>query len=137
MDDEKPAVAGPARVPTMVEGPPAASSSEPQKLAPVNDQRVRFTVELRPGETTIVSWKRLLKESGRGGGAAAVSSGVDPAFGGQVFSGANVRFSSLFPFGLLCFLLLICVLFFLKKKKKFSLASFRVCAIWGLPLTFL
>ncbi|XP_039121062.1 ubinuclein-1-like isoform X2 [Dioscorea cayenensis subsp. rotundata] len=91
MDDEKPAVAGPARVPTMVEGPPAASSSEPQKLAPVNDQRVRFTVELRPGETTIVSWKRLLKESGRGGGSAAVSSGVDPAFGGQVFSGANVQ----------------------------------------------
>ncbi|KAM0946360.1 hypothetical protein DsansV1_C09g0094151 [Dioscorea sansibarensis] len=91
MDDEKPAVAGPVRVPTVLEGPPAASLSEPQKLHPGNDQRVRFTVELRPGETTIVSWKRLLKESGRGGGAAAVSSGVDPAFVGQVFSGANVQ----------------------------------------------
>lgn len=25
--------------------------------------RLRFTVELRPGETTIVSWKKLLKEA--------------------------------------------------------------------------
>ncbi|KAJ0972077.1 hypothetical protein J5N97_020036 [Dioscorea zingiberensis] len=84
MEDEKASAAGPVRAATVVEGAPVASSSEVQKELPGDGQRLRFTVELKPGETTIVSWKRLLKESGKSGGAAAVSSGVDPAFGVQV-----------------------------------------------------
>ncbi|KAL3504271.1 hypothetical protein ACH5RR_034112 [Cinchona calisaya] len=35
--------------------------------------RQRFTVELRPGETTIVSWKKLLKDAASGGGGGGTS----------------------------------------------------------------
>ncbi|XP_058097436.1 ubinuclein-1-like isoform X2 [Magnolia sinica] len=41
--------------------PPPPPSSSKHKGAP--NQRQRFAVELRPGETTIVSWKRLVKDS--------------------------------------------------------------------------
>lgn len=34
--------------------------------------RQRFTVELRPGETTIVSWKKLVKDSTKAQGPASV-----------------------------------------------------------------
>lgn len=43
----------------------------------VGGGRQRFTVELRPGETTIVSWKKLLKDATAGGtsaGSSAVAS---------------------------------------------------------------
>lgn len=36
--------------------------------------RQRFTVELRPGETTIVSWKKLLKDAARASGGPSTSS---------------------------------------------------------------
>ncbi|GAB4844131.1 hypothetical protein Ancab_037438 [Ancistrocladus abbreviatus] len=35
------------------------------------DDRIRFTVELRPGETTIVSWKKLMKDAAKTNGPAA------------------------------------------------------------------
>lgn len=47
--------------------------------------RQRFTIELRPGETTIVSWKKLLKDAGlnnkpngAGGGSGAKSVASSP-----------------------------------------------------------
>ncbi|KAL1533579.1 ubinuclein-1-like isoform X1 [Salvia divinorum] len=38
------------------------SASKPMSTCESHGDRLRFTVELRPGETTIVSWKKLLKE---------------------------------------------------------------------------
>lgn len=35
--------------------------------------RQMFTVELRPGETTIVSWKKLLKDATKPNGSASTS----------------------------------------------------------------
>lgn len=35
--------------------------------------RQLFTVELRPGETTIVSWKKLLKDAAKSNGSASTS----------------------------------------------------------------
>ena len=32
--------------------------------------RTRFTVELRPGETTIVSWKKLMKDAAKADGVS-------------------------------------------------------------------
>ncbi|XP_078181698.1 ubinuclein-1-like isoform X2 [Carex rostrata] len=59
-----------ARVQAALPLPPAPSqastSSNPRKDAQtvVNEARQRFSVELKPDETTIVSWKKLVKESG-------------------------------------------------------------------------
>ena len=33
--------------------------------------RTRFTVELRPGETTIVSWKKLMKDAAKADGTSS------------------------------------------------------------------
>ncbi|XP_047958159.1 ubinuclein-1-like isoform X2 [Salvia hispanica] len=38
------------------------SASKPMSTCESHGDRLRFTVELRPGETTIVSWRKLLKE---------------------------------------------------------------------------
>ncbi|URD72120.1 hypothetical protein MUK42_24028 [Musa troglodytarum] len=59
----------------------AAAPPKAELLAPAGGgQRVRFLVDLKPGETTIVSWKRLLKESskGNGGGFPPNASAADP-----------------------------------------------------------
>ncbi|KAF8404052.1 hypothetical protein HHK36_008929 [Tetracentron sinense] len=40
----------------------AAAASASSSSAALSNERQRFTVELRPGETTIVSWKKLMKE---------------------------------------------------------------------------
>ncbi|CAK8567406.1 unnamed protein product [Lathyrus sativus] len=46
--------------------------------------RQLFTVELRPGETTIVSWKKLLKDAAKSNGSASTSQHSRPeAFPGQ------------------------------------------------------
>ncbi|PKA64750.1 hypothetical protein AXF42_Ash016781 [Apostasia shenzhenica] len=52
--------------------PAAAPPPKPKKNAPSSGQRQTFAVELRPGETTIVSWKKLLRESGYGNGDVSV-----------------------------------------------------------------
>ncbi|KAL6527531.1 hypothetical protein OROGR_016621 [Orobanche gracilis] len=44
-------------------GPKAGSASKSALSLESAGDRLRFTVELRPGETTIVSWKRLLREA--------------------------------------------------------------------------
>jgi hypothetical protein len=41
--------------------------------------RQMFTVELRPGETTIVSWKKLLKDANKVNGSASTSAPDPPA----------------------------------------------------------
>lgn len=41
--------------------------------------RTRFTVELRPGETTIVSWKKLMKDAAKAEGAAAAATAAAAA----------------------------------------------------------
>lgn len=43
-------------------GSESGSASKPMSTCESHGDRLRFTVELRPGETTIVSWKKLLKE---------------------------------------------------------------------------
>lgn len=40
-----------------------SSSSTPTLDSSSGLTRQRFTIELRPGETTIVSWKRLIKDA--------------------------------------------------------------------------
>ncbi|KAG1328099.1 hypothetical protein COCNU_01G020330 [Cocos nucifera] len=79
--------------------PPVSSFSNPPKEAPpppppeATGQRQRFTVELRSGETTIVSWKRLLRETGKGGGGDAFPpSGADPALGPHAGAAAEYLF---------------------------------------------
>ncbi|CAA0809972.1 wound-responsive family protein [Striga hermonthica] len=44
-------------------GPEPISGPKPTSSYESFGDRLRFTVELRPGETTIVSWKKLLKEA--------------------------------------------------------------------------
>ncbi|KAL7086192.1 hypothetical protein ACP275_14G323900 [Erythranthe tilingii] len=44
-------------------GPDSMPGSNSGSLFESSGDRVRFTVELRPGETTIVSWKKLLREA--------------------------------------------------------------------------
>ncbi|KAL9173159.1 hypothetical protein ABFS82_03G095100 [Erythranthe guttata] len=44
-------------------GPVPDSGSKPSSSYESSGDRLRFTVELRPGETTIVSWRKLLKEA--------------------------------------------------------------------------
>lgn len=43
--------------------PELGSGSKPTSSFESSGDRLRFTVELRPGETTIVSWRKLLKEA--------------------------------------------------------------------------
>ncbi|CAL4972807.1 unnamed protein product [Urochloa decumbens] len=57
--------------------PPATAAAAPEDAAAAC-RRQLFTVELRSGETTIVSWKKLLKEAGNAAAAPAVL--AEPAF---------------------------------------------------------
>ncbi|WOK94578.1 ubinuclein-1 [Canna indica] len=59
--------------------PASAAPPKEERLPPAAEgQRLRFSVELKPGETTIVSWKRLLKESGKAGGLPPNAAKADP-----------------------------------------------------------
>ncbi|KNA12686.1 hypothetical protein SOVF_123830 [Spinacia oleracea] len=61
----------------MVEGSVAGESSSTASRAASSfvkvGDRTRFTVELRPGETTIVSWKKLMKDAAKAEGGAATA----------------------------------------------------------------
>ncbi|KAJ1286526.1 hypothetical protein BS78_03G359100 [Paspalum vaginatum] len=59
--------------------PPATAAAVPEAAAAC--RRQLFTVELRPGETTIVSWKKLLREAGHTPAVPAVT--AEPAFPAQ------------------------------------------------------
>ncbi|XP_028548343.1 ubinuclein-1 isoform X2 [Dendrobium catenatum] len=60
--------------------PPITSLPQPQpNSAPTAKQRRMFTVDLRPGETTVVSWKKLIKESGSGNGEDLATMESKPA----------------------------------------------------------
>lgn len=81
---------GPVRFPTeAAEGLTVPSSSEAQKERAETGERLRFRVELKSGETTIVSWKRLLKEVGKGGQSPSVQQPL-PVSQDQVGSGGAV-----------------------------------------------
>ncbi|XP_020674698.1 ubinuclein-1 [Dendrobium catenatum] len=54
--------------PPQAQPPTPAPTKKPAKEAPAAGKRQLFTVELRRGETTIVSWKKLLRESGSANG---------------------------------------------------------------------
>ncbi|KAK7861180.1 ubinuclein-1 [Quercus suber] len=54
-----------------------------------------FTVELRPGETTIVSWKKLLKDANKVNGSASTSAPEPPANAHPASSPASLRSVSL------------------------------------------
>lgn len=71
----------------------AAAAPKEEPLPPADGgQRVRFSVELKPGETTIVSWKRLLKESNKGGGSLPIASVAERPLAVQVGTGGPVGF---------------------------------------------
>ncbi|XP_027149280.1 ubinuclein-1-like isoform X2 [Coffea eugenioides] len=58
----------------------------------VGGERLRFRVELRPGETTIVSWKKLLKDAnahGHGAAAAAAAMGSSSTAAGASASASK------------------------------------------------
>ncbi|KAL9245135.1 hypothetical protein vseg_018820 [Gypsophila vaccaria] len=58
-------------------GEAAASTARVASTVVKVGDRTRFTVELRPGETTIVSWKKLMKDASKAeGGGAATAFGV-------------------------------------------------------------
>ncbi|CAA6667709.1 unnamed protein product [Spirodela intermedia] len=59
------------------------SSSFPSSAAPPIHRR-RFTVELRYGQTTIVSWKRLVRETNKSNGEPAAPSGAHPALESRI-----------------------------------------------------
>ncbi|XP_047095525.1 ubinuclein-1-like isoform X1 [Lolium rigidum] len=69
MDDPAPALRAPAP-PHPAAAEPAARAPAPAPATPAHPPpaaaRQIFSVELRPGETTIVSWKKLLKEAAPG-----------------------------------------------------------------------
>lgn len=54
------------------------SSRPPSSFVKTGDRQV-FTVELRPGETTIVSWKKLLKDANKVNGSTPSSVPDPPA----------------------------------------------------------
>ncbi|KAL5982744.1 hypothetical protein ACLOJK_016820 [Asimina triloba] len=56
---------GPAPPPPPPPSPPPLPPSSSKLATAPTSQRQRFYVELRPDQTTIVSWKRLLKESNK------------------------------------------------------------------------
>ncbi|WOL18770.1 ubinuclein-1 [Canna indica] len=99
MEDDKEAAAvaaPPAPCPPPIPTPPqeqqlpppyctdaAAPRKEEPPPPPSGTQTLRFTVELRPGETTIVSWKRLLKDSGKGSGSLPNAAAADRSLSAQ------------------------------------------------------
>ena len=78
------AAAAAAAAPAVTSAPPVLAPPQPPATAPTLPEpaaacrRQLFTVDLRPGETTIVSWKKLLKETGQT--AVAPSVKTEPAF---------------------------------------------------------
>ncbi|KAL0432234.1 UNVERIFIED_CONTAM: Ubinuclein-1 [Sesamum latifolium] len=61
-------------------GPELGPGSKPTSSFEAAGGRLRFTVELRPGETTIVSWKKLLREAN-----SSKSNRPGPSNSGQSF----------------------------------------------------
>jgi len=113
-----PAAAAAARVPAAAAAAPAVTSAPPA-LAPPQPpataaaavpeaaaacRRQLFTVELQPGETTIVSWKKLLKEAGHTAVAPPVK--AEPAFAAH--AGPSGAVSSHFAV-VACWLVTCCI----------------------------
>ncbi|XP_072964294.1 ubinuclein-1 isoform X3 [Typha angustifolia] len=79
--------------------PPSSSSNPPMDEHPAaappvpaaGSRRQRFSVELRAGETTIVSWKKLLKESSHGGGSPSQPRGAEADIGPAVGPSGSVK----------------------------------------------
>ncbi|XP_072999691.1 ubinuclein-1 isoform X8 [Typha latifolia] len=78
---------------------PSSSSNPPMDEHPAaappvpaaGSRRQRFSVELRAGETTIVSWKKLLKESSHGGGSPSQPRGAEADIGPVVGPSGSVK----------------------------------------------
>ncbi|KAL6616497.1 hypothetical protein ACP70R_038767 [Stipagrostis hirtigluma subsp. patula] len=76
-----PPAAASAPPPLAAQQPPATATAAPVPEAAAACRRQLFTVELRPGETTIVSWKKLLKEAGQAAALPpAAAATAEPAF---------------------------------------------------------
>ena len=106
-----PAAAAAARVPAaaaaapaVTSAPPALAPPQPPATAAAACRRQLFTVELRPGETTIVSWKKLLKEAGHTAVAPPVK--AEPAFAAH--AGPSGAVSSHFAI-IACWLVTCCI----------------------------
>ncbi|KAG9457132.1 hypothetical protein H6P81_001640 [Aristolochia fimbriata] len=72
--------------------PPPPPPPPPSTVTGTNNQRQRFTVELRPGETTIVSWKKLIRDSNkatRPSFPTEAPSGAHPALDSRIAPGAT------------------------------------------------
>lgn len=87
-------------------GAGAGDSSRPPSSFVKKGDRQMFTVELRPGETTIVSWKKLVKDANKvnNGSASAPEqhSKVNPALESR-FAPVSLFFFLPFTFQFLSF----------------------------------
>ncbi|KAK9162402.1 hypothetical protein Syun_003304 [Stephania yunnanensis] len=72
MEEKTSSSAGGATM-TMARVSPSSFAQHQQSLAPTAIDRQRFSVELKPGETTFVSWKKLVKDANRNAAAAAAN----------------------------------------------------------------
>ncbi|KAF3974025.1 hypothetical protein CMV_002602 [Castanea mollissima] len=75
MEEEKKASASAS---ASVGGGDSSASRASSSFVKAGDRQM-FTVELRPGETTIVSWKKLLKDANKVNGSASTSAPEPPA----------------------------------------------------------
>lgn len=64
-------------------GPKNGLSSKPVPLVETDGGRVRFTVQLTPGDTTIVSWKKLLIEANLSESSVPTPSVMGPSIEAQ------------------------------------------------------
>ncbi|XP_010232654.1 ubinuclein-1 isoform X3 [Brachypodium distachyon] len=79
------AVAPPPLAPQQVPAAAVAAAGAAPQAAAVPRRQI-FSVELKPGETTIVSWKKLLKESGQAGTSQPppAAAAAEPAVAAQL-----------------------------------------------------
>ncbi|XP_010269067.1 PREDICTED: ubinuclein-1-like isoform X3 [Nelumbo nucifera] len=90
MEEEKVSGGNSSRVSSSF--PPAAGGASSSSHASKNGRW--FTVELRPGETTIVSWKKLIKEANKANQpplASEAPSGAHPALESRIAPGQPVE----------------------------------------------
>ncbi|MQL70544.1 hypothetical protein Taro_002865 [Colocasia esculenta] len=98
MEEEKAAVPSSARGSSSFppSGPPPVASSSAHAPAEAAasasaGHRQRFSVELRPGETTIVSWKRLVRDANRANAETPAPSGAHPVLESRIAPAAATQ----------------------------------------------
>lgn len=68
--------------------------------------RQMFTVELRPGETTIVSWKKLMRDANKVNGSSSTPAPEPPV---NAHPSLESRIALVRPSYLICMIVCICI----------------------------